>query len=108
VIQRMDFEEQITTVLNMTLFQIYRRNKNKSQSLKFSDYLKEEPYLDHYLYRVCRELETKKLDPKFRIYAKREVKKFGVFDVSALEKKRPSKTGPNVQPNPWETDLETK
>lgn len=109
-LQRMDYEEQVMTILNMTLYFIYERNKERVQSLKFSDFLKVEPYLDHYLYRVCRDLEHRELAPKFRIYTKRQVKKFGVFDVDALEKKKkePAKSAPKSSDNPWQVDVEAE
>ena len=102
----MEYEDQIPTVLNLVLYQVYSRNKDSSQSLKFSDYLKNEPYLDHYFYRVCRELESGKLDVKKRIYSRHGKKKFGIFDVEALDNRKPKPiTKPSVKENPWAVKL---
>jgi hypothetical protein len=115
-LQVMDHERLVVSALNMALYQIYLRNKDSTRSLKFSDYLKEEPYLDHYFYKVCRELDTRELNPRKRIYDRRKVKEFGVFNVNELEKKSPL---PKLEipvsempvedfkePFPWEIKLE--
>lgn len=106
VIQVLDHEELVATVLNITLYQVYKRNKKQCQSVKFSDYLKEEPYLDHYLYRVCRELETNGIDIKKRIYARRGVKKFGVFDVQAVDEAKAEQPVAEPEKIPWDLMLE--
>ena len=116
-LQVMDHERLVVSALNMALYQIYLRNKDNSQSLKFSDYLKEEPYLDHYFYKVCRELDTRELNPRKRIYNRRKVKEFGVFDVNKLEKKparqietaaREAPVEDFKEPFPWEIKLDNE
>lgn len=105
-IQLMEYEDQIHTVLNLVLYQIYSRNKESNQSLKFSDYLKNEPYLDHYLFRVCRELENGKTSVKKRIYTKQSKKKYGIFDVDSLDARKPEEiTKPTIRETPWSVRL---
>ena len=85
----MSHEEKIISILKSVVYEIYKRNQNKCSSLKFSDYLKNEPYLDHYLIKICRESTLK---PKNEIKKKaKQTKKFGIFDVSKLEKKKKDK-----------------
>lgn len=113
-LQVMDHERLVVSALNLALYQVYKRNKDTVQSLKFSDYLKEESYLDHYFYKVCRELDARELNPRKRIYDKRKPKSFGVFDVTHLEKKEPAvEIAPVMapveefkEPFPWEIKLE--
>lgn len=95
-LQTLDHEGLVVSALNMALYQIYVRNKDNVSSLKFSDFLKEEHLLDHYFFRVCRELESHKLNPRVRFYGKKKTKSFGLFDVSELE----AKPDPSLEINP--------
>ncbi len=82
----MTHEQKILSILEVICFEIFKRNKENVSSLKFSDYIKNEPYLDHYLLKICKELDNKKNEKIKK--PKQKTKKFGIFDVAKLQKKK--------------------
>lgn len=81
-------EEKVIKILSIILHKIYERNFRNLDSLKFSDYLKEEPYLDYHFFKICKEIEFNGTVLDKNLRRRPFKKKFGIFDVDKLEKKR--------------------
>jgi hypothetical protein len=81
-VETLNDEKAILSVMSIIFWWVTEKNRGMLNSIKMSDYLKQEPYLDHWFYKLATEYKRKKeQNPKKNVPPKRTTRKFGIFDI---------------------------
>ena len=74
-------DQAVLLVMSSVLWNILDKHRHLSESLKFSDYLKNEPFLDHWFFKLATEYGREKSAKKKPKYQKKVQFKFGIHNV---------------------------
>lgn len=69
-------EQKVEKIFAIFFRKIFERSQ--VTSVKFSDYLKEEPHLDYYFFKLCKKVFENKNSQKKK-------NKFGIFDIEKIK-----------------------
>lgn len=74
-------DQAVVLVMSSVLWYILDKHRHTAESLKFSDYLKNEPFLDHWFFKIATDYGRDKSTKKKRKPKKKTQRKFGIFNV---------------------------
>lgn len=66
-------------ILSACLWSIVERNRSEIESLRFSDFLKQEPYADHWFFKIASDYSRARGERKTS--RKKKLNKFGIFNI---------------------------
>lgn len=75
----MEDKEAACLVLAASLWFIVERNRGAIDSLRFSEFLKHEPYIDHWFFKLASEYGRTRNDKKN--HRKTKSNRFGIFNI---------------------------
>jgi DNA helicase IV len=79
-IELIDNKEASTLILSACLWFIVERNRSAIESLRLSDFLKHEPYVDHWFFKLASEYSRTRGEMKKK-NRKTKANKFGIFNI---------------------------
>lgn len=78
-LELMEDKDAASLVLAASLWFIVERNRGAIDSLRFSDFLKHEPYIDHWFFKIASDYSRTRTDNRTR--KKTRSNRFGIFNI---------------------------